>query len=90
MSMVSKRTSKRTQWAHKSHVLLGNLFQKDITTRGVNPGALGIVIPQILSRGSWGRRGSQGKRGVVDGSWNNIISYNVHEVYSRVVIFEEK
>ena len=34
--------------------------------------------------------GSQGVVGVVDGSWNIIISYHVQEVFSKVVIFEKK
>ena len=39
--------------------------------------------------GSWPPDFGQGAVGVVDGSWN-IISYDVQEVYSKMVTFEEK
>jgi len=39
------------------------------------------VAPQFWAGGSWG---------IVHGSWNIIIFYYVQEVWSGVVIFEEK
>ena len=62
-------------------------FEPATLRRSVNPGGLGVATPEILGRGSWG---SQGFLGVVDGSLNIIISYNVLEVCSKVATFKEK
>ena len=56
------------------HTLLG---YEETATRGVNPGGWGSR-PQILRRGVAG-----GRRGVVDGSWNIIISYIMYWKYVR-------